>query len=311
VTALLIQPKFDVRSNSYKPALGVPVSVQRGYMIWDAAGNSNGLGYTGGKFGDGRDVINFQFNPSTIASTYAVANSSLQAALLYPVPGSTGTLLAPLQQSVSFDLYYDRLFELNYGTGANGAGTGLPNDPGVIGCQADVIQFMQFTGMFANLNSTSSQDVLTGAIGGVSALSGTQVTSGQLSAALGAGGIEIMLPTWLFFSNLTQAPALNATQGNSVTALNSQLKYYGFIDSWSVQYTHWTESMVPIRCVISVSFTMLPSPTSMANYNAIAKETGNVGFNLTGPTLPTPTGNPSPTAVKTALETTTAGVAGR
>lgn len=307
----MVQPKFDPRSNSYQPALGVPVSVQRGYMIWDGTGKTYGLGYTGGKFGDGRDMINFQFNPSTISSSYAVANASLQAAMLYPVPGSTSTLLAPLQQNVSFDLYYDRMYELNFGTGANGAGTGLANDPAVIGCQADVLQFMQFTGMFANLNSTANQDVLTGAIGSTSPTSGTQVTSGQLSAALGSGGIEIMIPTWLFFSNLTQSPALNKAQANSVAALNSQLKYYGYIDSWSVEYTHWTQSMVPIRCVISVSFTMLPSPTSMSNYNAIAKETGNVGYDLTGPVLPTPTGKPSPRQKKITAQTTPAGIGGR
>lgn len=306
---LLVQPKFDSRSNSYPAPLGVPVSVERGYMIWDFAGGN--LGYKGGPYGDGRDKINFQFNPSTINSSYSVANASLQAAMLYPVPGSTSTLLAPLQQSVSFDLYYDRTYELNFGTGANGNGTGQPNDPGVIGCQADVVQFMQFTGMFANLNTTSNQSVLTGAINGQSATSGSAVTASQLSSALGSGGIMVMQPCWLFFSNLTQAPALTKTQANSVQALNYQLKYYGYIDDWSVEYTHWTEQMVPIRCVISVDFTMLPSPSS-AQYAQIAKETGNVGYDLNGPVYPTPNAGPTANQKLTQMLTTNpSGVAGR
>jgi hypothetical protein len=37
-----------------------------------------------------------------------------------------------------------------------------------------------------------------------------------------------------------------------------QLAFYGYISEWSVNYAHWTANMVPIRCVVSVTFTMLP-----------------------------------------------------
>jgi hypothetical protein len=294
--SLLIQPSFDPRIRAYPSAMGVPVSVDRGYMIWDLKGGN--LGYTGGLYGDGRDQVNFLFNPSTINSSFSVANASLQAAFLYPVPGSTSTLLAPLQQTVSFDLYYDRTYELNYGTGANGNGTQKANDPGVIGCQADVLQWMQFTGMLANLNNVSNvQTLLTG---GAAFGSTTNIPT----SALGNGGIMIMVPCWLYFSNLTQAKALTKTQANSVQALNSQLAYYGYVDSWSVNYTHWTQQMVPIRCVISVEFTMLPTPAAgSANSLAVARDTGNVGFTNTPPT---PTGT-----VVTPITGSSAGVAGR
>ena len=40
--------------------------------------------------------------------------------------------------------------------------------------------------------------------------------------------------------------------------------YYGYINEWSVQYTHWTQYNIPMRCVISVNFTMLPMPPGPA-----------------------------------------------
>ena len=122
------------------------IPLQRGYMIW---AQQNFLSYTGGPLGDGRDMINFLFNPSTVNTDYNVANASLQAAMMYTVPGDSGNLLAPLlQQTVSWQLYFDRTYELNYG-----GNSGQVNDPAVIGVQADIYQFMQFTGILATLNN--------------------------------------------------------------------------------------------------------------------------------------------------------------
>lgn len=307
MTALLNQPAFKAAGGqnlqTYQPALGVSVALQRGYMIWDQAGGGTSIGYTGGVFGDGRDLIRFQFNPSTTSTYYSIANSSVQSTYLYPVPGSTSYTLAPLQQTVSFTLYYDRLMELNYGTG-NGNGTGLLNDPGVIGFQADVLQFMQFTGMLYNTSNLSSSAAN-------ALLQGAGSTSTLPASALGTG-VMMLMPCWLYFSNLTQTPALNSTQANSVEALNAQLKYYGYISDWSVTYTHWTESMVPIRGSIDVNFTMMPMPAATAaDYIAVAKDTGNTGFDLTGVYAPTPSGTPNVATGTAALISAPTNVAGR
>lgn len=302
--SLLIQPGFDSRIRTYPAPMGVPVSIQRGFMIWDAKGGN--LGYTGGPYGDGRDKINFLFNPSTINSSFYVANASLQAAMLYPVPGSTGTLLAPLQQTVNFELYFDRTYELNYGTGPGGYGTGQANDPGVIGCQADVIQFMQFTGMLTNVAaSQSGVNALTGASSTTAALSGTTYTSSQLNSALGNGGIMIMVPCWLYFSNLMQGSAASNTkaQDGGVNAFGSQLSYYGYIDSWSVQYTHWTQQMVPIRCVINVEFTMLPTQAA-TSAQAVQKD---IGYTIAPPNP----NNIAPTMSGFGSVPSSSGIAGR
>ena len=54
-----------------------------------------------------------------------------------------------------------------------------------------------------------------------------------------------LVPAWAFFGNNNVANGLN---------------YYGYINEWSVQYTHFTQFNVPMRCVISVNWTMLPNP---------------------------------------------------
>ena len=143
------QPPFAPQIRQISRAMGTNIGLQRGYMLWAQQGA--GLGYTGGPLGDGRDMIHFLFNPSPPSrSDYNVGNASLQAAMMYSVPGDQGNLLAPLlQQSVSWQFYFDRTYELTYG-GNYGGG---PNDPTVIGVQADIYAFMQFTGVLASLSS--------------------------------------------------------------------------------------------------------------------------------------------------------------
>jgi hypothetical protein len=151
-------------------------------MIWDQPMTSLYSG--GGPLGDGRDMINFLFNPSTVSTDYNVGNVSLQAAMMYQVRGDSGDLLAPLMQTVSWQLYFDRTFELLYG-----GSPASQNDPGVIGVQADVLQFMQFTGVLSSLSSSQANAVL-----------GTP-TQGSAPTS---GGIMMLIPSWVYFGNAAQ-----------------------------------------------------------------------------------------------------------
>jgi hypothetical protein len=55
-------------------------------------------------------------------------------------------------------------------------------------------------------------------------------------------GIIQLIPAYVFFGD------------------SKNLQYYGYISEWDVTITHWTQFMVPMRCVINISWTMLPSP---------------------------------------------------
>lgn len=260
---LVIQPKFADQIQNLTAPLGVQAGgaegFQRGYMIWaDKGGN---LGYAGGPLGDGRDMIRFLFNPSTVSSDYNIGNASLQAAMMYQVPGDNGNLLSPLtMQTVSWQLYFDRMYELNY----NGNSSAI-NDPAVIGVQADIYQFMQFTGVLAQLNRAQANSVFGG--------SGSSTSGGVQSST--TGGIMMMIPCYVYFGNALAQMNTNVNSSN-FNALASQLAYYGFISEWSVNYTHWTSSMVPIRAAVSVNFTMLPTPPT-ATAQAVWKDLQTLG----------------------------------
>jgi hypothetical protein len=260
-TQLQRQPPFAGQIRQMSRAMGTNVNLQRGYMIW--ANPMTSLYTGGGELGDGRDIIHFLFNPSTVSSDYNVGNASLQAAMMYTVPGDQGNLLAPLlQQTVSFQLYFDRTYELTYGGNFGGG----PNDPTVIGVQADIYQFMQFSGVLASLGSQQAQQVQSA--GGASAGSGT-------AGLVTTGGIMMMIPSYVFFGNaLSQID--NGAGDVNLSALASQLGYYGFISEWSPTYTHFTSSMVPIRASISVTFTMLPTPPK-GTQNAVWSDLQKLG----------------------------------
>lgn len=225
--ALYTQPPFsDQLSTLAYPLTNGPAAgatLQTGYMVW-APPYIPGYGSTA--------VIQYLYNPSTVSSDYNIADATAQAALNFPNPGDSANLAIPLSQTATWSLMFDRTFEVwgAYNTDGLPSGSSSSTDPAVIGVQADVLAFMQFTGMQSNYSSTTTN--------------GTAGTVASLSAST---GIMQLVPCWAVFGNS------NVTNG---------LLYYGYINEWSVQYTHWTQYNVPFRAVISVNFTMLPNPSN-------------------------------------------------
>lgn len=226
---LLTQPPFAKQLTATKDrVLGTTPQLQKGYMIWDVA--SGNLGYKGGPY-NGRAVMNFMYNPQQINANFAVESNQAQAAMLYNAPGASSVLAIPLSQSVQWTLYFDRTFEVNFSHP-----NGTANDPAVIGVQADVVQMMQFTGMLSNMAS------------GLSKIK---------TPVVNKGGVMMNIFSWVYFGQ-------NVTNGGHYTkaAAENRLGYYGFINSWDVTYTAFTQNMVPYRATMDISFQMLPSTSS-------------------------------------------------
>jgi hypothetical protein len=262
---LVIQPKFAAEIQSLPSPLGVTIPLQRGYMIWSYSGKD--LGYSGGELGDGRDIIHFLFNPSTVTANYQIGDLTYQAVMQYSNPLDQ-TQLQPmsLSQTVNFDLYFDRTYELNYGGNSSAV-----NDPAVIGVQADVYQFMQFTGVTYLGGQNSSQALQQ--LKGDPAIA--QGLGGQILGTLKTSGLMQMMPCHVFFGNALAQVSQNLSSAN-FDAVSSQVQYYGYISGWSVTYTHWTAAMVPIRAVINVTFTMLANPTAQ-NVAAVWRDNQKLG----------------------------------
>jgi hypothetical protein len=220
----ITQPPFDKRITTRAfPLNGGPGGqfLQTGYMIWDKPLPG---------YGSNRAVIRYLYNPSTVSADYSMSDASAQAALNFPNPGDTAQLAIPISQTAQWALMFDRTFEVwqSYeSTGLPTSGNGSIN-AGTLGVQADVMAFMQFTGMFYNGGNIPSG------------------ANGSQNLAANAG-IMMQWPAWAFFGN------------NNVA---NGLMYYGYINEWSVQYTHWTQFNVPMRCVVNVNWTMLSMPST-------------------------------------------------
>lgn len=225
-TSPITQPPFDPRIST----LAFPVGgagfgqLQRGFMVWEQP--IQGYSSTA--------QMSFLYNPSSVTADYYMADSSVGSSLMFPTGFNATNLRVPLNQSVEWSLLFDRTFELWGSYDSNGEplnqNPGDGYNPSVVGVLADIYQMEQFTGMFVGYSS------------------GNSTTTAPTSNALtGHQGIIQLIPSYVYFG------------GNSA---NNSLWYYGYVSEWDVTVTHWTQYMVPMRCVINVTFTMLPPATN-------------------------------------------------
>lgn len=269
MTVAITQPQFDKRISTLAFPLqgGKFGTIQRGFMVWEKAIT----GYST------KAQVNFLYNPSSVSADYTISDSSVGSALMFPTGFNDVNLRVPLNQTVEWSLLFDRTYELwgQYepdGTPSNGW-TNNTNDPKVVGVLADIMAMQQFTGMFVAYSSGNSNS--------------TAPTSGALT---GWQGIMQMIPAWVYFG------------GGSSSA--TSLWYYGYVSEWDVTVTHWTQYMIPQRCVINITFTMLPPPLTGAG----GSQQTSFNFQPTSGT-PTAAGTTSGPAAFTQLPSS--GVSGR
>jgi hypothetical protein len=266
------QPPFDPRMTAHSYPLGTGTNeYTRGFLQWDTSQGTPGGSY------DPKDpaYVWFLYNPSTISTSYQMADGQAQGALNYSnTQGATNSsgLLIPIQQQTSFTIMFDRTYEMNdIGTLSNGnIGTQLTN----WGVEVDIAALRQYTGMFAsvypgNADFNPFQSASAAAGGAAAPTAQAQAYTKSVSAAndlFGATSQGIMQLTigYVHFGGVGAAPG-------STTFASWGISYYGYIDSWSVEYTHFTQRMVPMRAVVDISFTLLPPPAAAPDATAAAK----------------------------------------
>lgn len=224
--------------------------LQRGFMRWDDGKQPKGLITNDA-------TVHFLFNPASVTADYAMS-FNYGATLQFPVPGDQSILRVPLSQTVQWSLLFDRTYELIGAYTPGGVSktrNGASNDPAVVGVMADIYQLQQFTGMTV-----------------------TYTTSGKATSTVGTDkkqqftghqGILQLIPSFVYFGG-----------GNHV------LYYYGYISEWSVEYTHFTQKMVPQRAAVDITMTMLPhdnlTPTANAGAAAASASTRQSGARKSG-----------------------------
>jgi hypothetical protein len=214
---------------------GGNIQMRRGFMVWDKPQPG---------YGSNRARVNFLYNPTTVTANYALnPSSALTAALLFSQGGAglKAAPMAPMSQSISFSLLFDRTFELwnHYTTKGVPSNPNGVMDPHARGVLTDVLALQQYTGQLAN---STFQDQ-----GGGSQAIGAN-NSPAMTSTFQLQGIQEMTLGWVYF-------------GGAYGAF-----YYGYISGFTVTYTHWTQYMVPMRCAVDVGFVLMPLPVNTPTY---------------------------------------------
>lgn len=167
--------------------------------------------------------VSFLYNPSTVSTNYGLdSGDGFLPQYLRSADQNQATYRVPLNQTVAFSLLFDRTYEL-YDSGW--AKTG----PGKFGVEYDVLAFKKLVGMYDK--ATVSTD----------ASSAPQHVDPN---AVQYGGVMMYTQVLVYLGDT-----------------NRSLRFYGLIQSLAIDYTHWTQLMVPQRATVSVSITLLPTPS--------------------------------------------------
>jgi hypothetical protein len=172
---------------------------------------------------------NFLYNPSVVSVSHSV-NPNVVADENAHNPYDVSDFLLPLQQTLQFNLLFDRTYEM--WDPSKLSGDAKDNVP-FYGVDWDVQALRNITGISSPLTVTGSGSDKTGD-------SSESFTKGHFQS--GPVGPMLYVPVY--------------------AVLGYRMDYYGVIQTLDVQYTHWTSQMVPMRCQVGITMQLLPRNTA-------------------------------------------------
>lgn len=245
--SVVTNPAFDKRILRLAKLQGTGTSAfQRGFLL-TATRKTPSVATKKAK----RYRVNFLYNPSDITVSHSVNLDNNATALPQELRSDfdQGQVLGVTGSSLSFSLLFDRTYEC--------ANPEIWNRPeAAMGCYADVVTIYGLVGI--------SEPTLTPAATQIPYAPGqgpnnSGVGKGPLAPSTTTSnanaeqkyGIMKLNPVFAVFCPVRTLDSSGFSTGVSM------MRYYGYINSLSVQYTHWTQRMVPTRCVVSISMALL------------------------------------------------------
>lgn len=196
--------------------------------------------------------VNFLYNPSDLSESRSVNINDNATALPTELRSDAdiGQVLGITGASISFSLLFDRTYEV-----ANPEIWDKPE--AAMGCYSDIVAIFGLTGISqATLRPSTTQVPYAPGQGpnnpgvGTGPLSPSPTTSANANAEQ-TYGIMKLNPVFAVFCPVRALDAAGSSTGVSM------MRYYGYINSLSISYTHWSQRMIPVRCVVSVSMALL------------------------------------------------------
>lgn len=185
-----------------------------------------------------RQRCNFLYNPSTISISHGIDTNVLSDPNAVDKNDVTaGQTLLPLQQTLTFSLLFDRTYELWDSSKLYGeAATMVP----AFGVAYDILSLYKITGVATPMPVTDDHNA----------------DADAFKKAFSKG-------------TYTNGPAGPMTYVPVYVVIGASLAYYGVIQQLDLQYTHWTQAMIPSRCQVTITVTLLPVPQGVNRYEAL------------------------------------------
>jgi len=176
----------------------------------------------GGVSGNIQYKVNFLYNPSTISESRSIDLNSGVLPAYARRPDDPGSYATSLNTTISFSLLFDRTFEL-WDSGYVGTLAGT------YGARVDVEAFYNLLGI--NITQVQTNTQRQAAPPAINPAKVTNVVQGPMQ----------LVPANLYFGESSKGA----------------LSYFGYISGQNVTWTHFASNMVPSRCAVDVSFTVM------------------------------------------------------
>lgn len=183
----------------------------------------------------------FMFNPPVINVQYNVATAQLPAAQ-QTVDQLAAQAIYPGSTAISFDLMFDRTYEVAYGPGQSN-----PQDLRKVGVYHDVQALERVVGVMQSTTYSTGRDT------GPSEIT----TLGNM----------LMVPVYVLFGG---------------GANNVGLAFVGYFTGITVQYTLFSQNMVPTRALVSLQFTQIIGRGVSDLKGGTLIDRAHIGGNTTG-----------------------------
>jgi hypothetical protein len=248
---IVSNPAFDKRILRLSQIHGSQTTAfQRGFLTTATRRTPSVAGRTAKRY-----RVNFLYNPSDLSESRAVNLTDNATALPTSLRSDAdqGQVIGITGASISFSLLFDRTYEV--------ANPEIWNRPeAAMGCYSDIAAIFGLVGISEpTLVPSTTQVPYAPGQGpnntGVTTTPGpgptTSTTTTANANAEQTYGVMKLNPAFAVFC------PVRALDSSGFSTGVSMMRYYGYINSLGIQYTHWTQRMIPVRCVVSVQMALL------------------------------------------------------
>ncbi|MFI9271868.1 hypothetical protein ACIGXM_14275 [Kitasatospora sp. NPDC052896] len=204
----------------------------------------------------GSFTLNFMFNPSTVSVSHTLDASTQMVPPYLRDSSDTGVPLTTSGGTLSFSLLFDRTYEVWDGTTGN-----LAHDLGVL---VDIYALYGLTGIVTPLSATQQTSAAGQSSSDATSSSSSSSDQSNLQNALSitpnaVTGTMQMYPVWTVFAlNSMFRGGANSPSWMTLPDI-AVMRYFGYIASIGITYTHFTQNLIPFRCAVDLSVQLMAS----------------------------------------------------